>query len=167
MNAAEDDKSRNPPVWEELVAYLDGELEPARQLQVEQRLADDAAYRAEMIRLQRSWDLLDQLPRADTDEEFTKSTITMVALQTQTGSVAGRPTSDRIVRWLKWGGGLAFGAAAGFLLVAIPTIRAHRSQLRDVPVIENLDMYRYADSVEFLRLLDQEGLFSDDDEDVL
>ena len=94
MNAAEDNTLGNPaPVWEELVAYLDGELEPARQLQVERRLADDADYRGELIRLQRSWDLLDQLPRADTDEEFTKSTITMAALQ-GANRIGGRAGDD-------------------------------------------------------------------------
>jgi hypothetical protein len=41
--------------------------------------------------------------------------------------------------------------------------RENRRLLRDLPVIERLDEYRYADSVEFLRTLEREGLFTEDE----
>jgi len=33
--------------------------------------------------------------------------------------------------------------------------------LQDLPVIQNVDEYRYADSIEFLRMLEKEGLFAE------
>ena len=36
---------------EELIAYLDGELDDTHARQVERRLADDASYRARLTRL--------------------------------------------------------------------------------------------------------------------
>lgn len=60
---------------EELTSYLDGELAADQVRKVEDRLARDAAYRAELQRLQRAWDLLDRLPRASLPESFSKSTL--------------------------------------------------------------------------------------------
>src|SRR5262245_16784046 len=63
---------------EELVAYLDGELDAAAARRVEERLAGDAAYRRELARLERAWDCLEALPQTTVDESFTRSTIEMV-----------------------------------------------------------------------------------------
>ena len=58
--------------------------------------------------------------------------------------------------------------ATGFLLAAIPLIQRRRANLRDVPVIHNMDLYLHAESVEFLRLLRDEGVFAEvEDEEVL
>ena len=49
--------------YEQLVAYLDGELDAESSLQVERRLAEDAEFRRELRQLQRAWDMLDELPK--------------------------------------------------------------------------------------------------------
>src|SRR4051794_10557073 len=72
--------AQNPEVQEELTAYLDGELDAAEVRRVEERLARDSDYQAELHRLQRAWDLLDRLPRSSVGELFTKTTIEMVAV---------------------------------------------------------------------------------------
>jgi hypothetical protein len=56
---------------------------------------------------------------------------------------------------------LAF--CGGFLLVHRTTRSDNRQLLRDLPVIERMDEYRYGDSVEFLHMLDREGLFTEDE----
>ena len=48
-----------------LQAYLDGELDPAAMLQFEQRLADDAALRAQLAQLKTLRAALRSLPQAD------------------------------------------------------------------------------------------------------
>jgi anti-sigma factor RsiW len=60
---------------EELVAYLDGELDAAARQSVEERLARDAEYRSHLQSLQQAWDLLDELPRSSASESFTRTTV--------------------------------------------------------------------------------------------
>jgi anti-sigma factor RsiW len=64
----------------DLVAYLDGELDAQQTQAVEDRLSSDAVYRQQLRELQQTWDLLDQLPKADVDETFTRTTLSMVAV---------------------------------------------------------------------------------------
>ena len=43
--------------------------------------------------------------------------------------------------------------------------RANDQLVRDLPVIENIETYEYADSVEFLKQLDKSGLFASEGDD--
>jgi anti-sigma factor RsiW len=149
----------------DLVAYLDGELDAARTRAVEERLSSDAAYRRQLRELQQAWDLLDQLPKADVDETFTQTTLAMVAVSVSGEVEQAQVRRGRTRRWLRWTGSVAAVAAfaAGYVAVSIVVSRENRRLLRDLPVIERLDEYRYADSVEFLRQLEREGLFTEDE----
>src|SRR6478609_5037399 len=68
---------------EEIVAYLDGELDSVAEAQVVRRLSEDAAYRARLGQLQQAWDMLDNLRRTEGDDEFVQSTVAMVAVQAE------------------------------------------------------------------------------------
>ena len=50
---------------EELVAYLDGELNEEAARQVEERISLDPKARAEADALKKAWDLLDYLPKPE------------------------------------------------------------------------------------------------------
>jgi anti-sigma factor RsiW len=149
---------------EELNAFLDGELEPARRRQVEERLARDPDYRAELTQLQGAWDMLDGLPRATVDDKFARTTIEMVALvaaeevRTQALEIPKRFRRRRLL------GGLAVVAAtvAGFWLGDKIWPNTNRQLLADLPVIENFDRYRVAGSIEFLTLLEDAHLFDEE-----
>jgi hypothetical protein len=149
----------------ELVAYLDGELDGAASEQVERRLSEDAAYRQQLRALQRTWDLMDHLPRVDLDEQFTQSTLTMVAVRAAGDAEVGQSQGRRRRRQVWWAGlaGTVVAFAGGYLAVQHFMGQANRQLLRDLPVIERLDEYRYADSVPLLRLLDEQGLFAEDE----
>ena len=149
----------------DLVAYLDGELDAAQTRAVEERLSSDAAYRQQLRELQQAWDLLDQLPKADVDETFTQTTLAMVAVSASGEVEQAQVRRGRTRRWLWWTGSVAAVAAfvAGYVAVSVVVSRENRRLLRDLPVIERLDEYRYADSVEFLRQLEREGLFTEDE----
>jgi anti-sigma factor RsiW len=152
-----------------LVAYLDGELAADEQVRVERRLADDPEFRARLAQLQRAWDLLDALERTEADEDFARSTVEMVAVKAASDVEAHRSKSRLRQAWLYAIGGSAMTVSlvAGYLLVARWADRPNRELVRDLPVIERVDEYRNAESVDFLRELHKEGLFAQEVNDAL
>ena len=147
---------------EELVAYLDGELEPAAVRQVEDRLTTDAQYRRLLQSLERSWDLLDDLPQATTDDKFTQTTMEMVAVKAAEEVQQAKATS-RGANGSRIFGGLLVGIAvgiAGFVGVSYWLDRENRALIEDFSVIDRIDLYDKVDDIEFLLMLEQEDLFS-------
>lgn len=152
---------------EELTAYLDGELDAESVSQVEQRLARDAGYREELARLERAWGLLDRLPRAALDETFTKSTIEMVAVaasQEADAVLAEQPRRRRRQQWAGTAGVLA-ALAVGFFIGTRVWPDPNQELLRDLPVLQNFELYYQADNMDFLRMLDEADLFPEGDAD--
>ncbi len=157
----------SPADDEQLVAYLDGELDETQSAEVERRLLSDIAYRGRMQELQATWDLLDRLPDAHTGDSFTKTTIELVARQ-----AAKDLTLRRHGRWAKpVRAGLfvlaGFACATlGFSIIRYSQGEPTRALIRDLRVIENMDVYsdlkidRNIDYVDFLKQLDQAKLFS-------
>ncbi len=157
-----DADAQQTPSEEDLVAYLDGELDDPASQRIEQLLASDPKVRGTLQALEQTWHLLDQLDRVTPEEDFTRTTLEMVAVaaaedvQVQQAEVPRR----RRRRWLLGSAALLAAAAAGFLTVAWLRPSPNQRLLEDLPVLENLDPYRQVDNIEFLRLLDREGLFS-------
>ncbi len=138
-----------------LVAYLDSELSETLRGDLESRLADEPPLRQRLAELQRSWDALDTLPRVTEDPVLTASTISMAARQANDPAMSEdrRARGSVIGPWL-WTFALILGAGSlGFASLAIPRTLARRSHLRDLPVVQAMDMYRYAGSLAFLRAL--------------
>ena len=152
-----------------LVAYLDGELAADEQVRVERRLADDPEFRARLAQLQRAWDLLDALERTEADDDFARSTVEMVAVKAADDVQAARKRSKFRQAWLYALGvsAMTVSLIAGYLLVARLADRPNRELVRDLPVIERVDEYRNAESVEFLRALHDEQLFAQEVDDAL
>ena len=149
----------------DLVAYLDGELDAEQTRAVEERLSQDSGFRRQLRELQRAWDLLDHLPTADVDESFTRTTIAMVAVSASDDAERVAVRRGRRKRWMGWTGTVAAATAfaAGYVAVWVLVSRENQRLLGDLPVIQRLDQYRYADNIEFLRLLEHEGLFTEDE----
>ena len=64
--------------FDELSAYLDGELDEKQTQEVENRLGSDSKYLAELQSLQKTWDLLDTLPVQELGGSFTKTTMELI-----------------------------------------------------------------------------------------
>src|SRR5260221_3264221 len=94
------DSSQIESLDEELVAYLDGQLDPESARHVEQRLASEETARRRLQQLAQSWDMLDQLPHAAADETFTRSTVQMVAVAAEQELTAQQAIEPRRRRWL-------------------------------------------------------------------
>src|SRR5437660_9357523 len=94
---------------ENLVAYLDGELDEKTAHDLETRLNLDPEARAEADALQQTWGLLDYLPRPEPSVSFTHRTLERLAVQT-TAVKSGVP------RWLVaagWAAAVLVGVLAG------------------------------------------------------
>src|SRR5688500_4657615 len=102
MNEEQNTLTTPAGIDEELVAYLDGELDASGATRVERRLADDAAYRARLAQLQRAWDMLDTLRRSEANDDFARSTVEMIAVRAaddaQTGQM--RAVRRRSLAWV-------------------------------------------------------------------
>jgi anti-sigma factor RsiW len=160
-----------------LVAYLDGELEPSASSALEAKLSLSTQGRAEAEALRRTWSLLDYLPRPELSPRFTHETLERLA--------AIRPrmaASHR--RWRAWVVGTGWAAA---LLVAAtvgfaggrvlhwqepaasdPPLDIDGALVRDLGVLENKRLYDNVESIDFLRALANAGdpdLFADENWD--
>jgi hypothetical protein len=145
----------------DLVAYLDGELDEAAKRNVESLLASNPDARAELTRLERSWDLLDSLPAASVGEEFARSTLEMAALSAEQDAQASQ-VWRRIRRqrtWLLGLASLAIAATAGYAGVERYLPDRNARLMQDLPLLWHLDAYIYAGNLEFVRQLAEPRLF--------
>jgi anti-sigma factor RsiW len=152
---------------EQLVAYLDGELDTAASRRIEELLADDPKVRLTLQRLDRTWQLLGALDATPVDERFIQSTLEMVtvaAVEEVEQSRAQAPRRRRR-RWLLTAASVAAAGLAGFLIVGRMVPDPNQELIEELPVLENLDQYSQVGDVEFLQMLCQEGLFAKESDD--
>ncbi len=142
---------------QELVAFLDGEVTETERATIEQHIANEPELGQRLADLRSTWQLLDHLSPTEPTDDFTKTTVTMTAIR------SGRSALSRFMRrrWKILAGAFA-GLAAGYSTVFLPMQYVQQKRLRDVPVIDNVDLYLHAESIEFLRQLDSEELFAQD-----
>src|SRR5205823_1768454 len=139
---------------EELVAYLDGELDAAAEQRIETRLSLEPNVRAEVDALKKTWDMLDHLPRAAPTAEFSTRTIDAVS--------ALRPARmGRLPGWVRYAGFAAAVLAAGVLGFLLPAAKAPKPigpvELENDPlytqnprVIAHLPLYLAAGTIDYL-----------------
>jgi hypothetical protein len=149
---------------EQLVAYLDGELEPQVSRQIENLLASDEYARRRLNQLASSWDLLDQLPRSTVDDLFTRTTVEMVALAAEDEVVQAQAADParRRRRWLETGIAVAAAGLVGFVIIAITAPDENAGLLRDLSVVKNLELYRDVGNLELLKQFQNAKMFTDD-----
>ncbi len=141
--------------WEEIVAYLDGELSPAESAQVEQQLAADEQYRRQLQGLQRTWQALDELPAVSVDDNFAKTTMEMVVdvarsdIDAQTLALPIQRRKKRLSTFLLTTASLLLGV----LVYRLAWENPNDALLANLPVVQYIDVYSQFRDVEFLRLL--------------
>jgi hypothetical protein len=160
-----DQQRLTPSERADLVAYLDGELAEPESQAISTKLAHSATARREVDALERTWELLDFLPRPKASEDFTARTLSEVtrreAEEGDLGSTIVR-TSGRVVRASAWIllSLLTFGAGFGLIEWVWPNPTERLS--RDLPIAEHLDEYRDVGTFEFLQELVQSPEFNAD-----
>ncbi|HKI36741.1 MAG TPA: hypothetical protein VKA46_33105 [Gemmataceae bacterium] len=149
-----------------LVAYLDGELDEEAARQVEARMTQDPAVRAEVESLRRTWELLDYLPRAEPSPNFTHRTISLVTGEHKAALLARRRRRRRLFA-AAWAAAVLLAALGGFgaVTLLVPREPTDEELAHDLRVLENRKLYDQVDSISFLKELDQPDLFGDDNPD--
>lgn len=160
-----DDPSRLDALREELVAYLDGELSPSESARIEEKIARDPQLRRELDFLAKTWDWLDALERPTVDEEFTRTTIEMVAASAMNDAERIRRETPRraALEWVFGCLAASLLAVTGFLTASALWTNPNQWLLENYSLIQNQDLYRRGESLAFLELLDQSGVFDSAD----
>jgi hypothetical protein len=162
------DPQPEPTPYDDLVAYLDGELPPEDCRRVEQRLATDADYRQQLHDLDQAWEALEALPSAKATDDFARTTMELVAVaaEGEASKVVAKAGSVRRSRmWWQ----IAAGAAAmamSFVIARAVLPDPNRRLLPDLPVIRQMEALQFVPNIEFLRELSAkvpaEDLMSDE-----
>lgn len=149
---------------DDLVAYLDGELDESRSGQIDQVLARSEVARHEVEALARTWELLDVLPRVAAPSDFAETTMTSLKVAETRTPITEQPWFDYVRRGgvvAVWAAALSISAAVGFQITSRWVPNPHEEVLRDLPLLEKLHQYEDVKDVEFLRQLQKINAFAE------
>jgi hypothetical protein len=178
-----DDTGGESAATEELVAFLDGELDPKDSEALKTKLSLDPKLRAEADALQRAWDILDVLPRPMPSPAFASRTMSQVI------PVSAAPSGTQVVPyaggnapsvaalpaarpstgfWLASAAVILVAALGGYLghkaLAPAPKVVSPEPPLEDLTLMKNLRLYRNIEDMDYLKKLDSPEMFGDDSE---
>jgi anti-sigma factor RsiW len=158
---------------EELIAYLDGEVDEETARRVEARITVDPKARAEAESLRQAWDLLDFLPKPEPSPNFTNRTLDRLTLRESMSGLRIRQLGawPRWVKGIGWAAALllaaGFGFSAAYLLWGRPgtekreATEIEKTLVRDLRTIENMELYETIDDLKFLKKLEKNGFFEE------
>jgi hypothetical protein len=154
-----------PDERDDLVAYVDGELPESHAQTIATKLTKSATARREVEMLEKTWELLDYLPRPEVTEQFSEKTISYIRRL----ELKGNSWEPILVAW-----SARLGRIAAYLLIASTFVAAGYALtrwvwpdpttrlIRDLTMAENLDEYRDVGSFEFLSQLAESPEFGAD-----
>ncbi len=146
-----------------LVAYLDGELEENTTQYIDQVLAKSEVARHEVEALARTWELLDLLPKPNATENFTERTLTTLKVSEVRTQITDQPWFAYVRKSavaVVWVVVLAAAASVGYVATSRWVPNPHDELLTDLQLMKNLDVYLEADSMSFVNELQRLGSFS-------
>jgi anti-sigma factor RsiW len=174
-----DDEIPHDEVTEEIVAYLDGELDPTTAESIATRMTLDPHLRAQADALQRTWDILDILPRPEPSPSFATRTLTQVL---PSGSplppspLAAGPSStlvpvmppavpSQVGFWVGTAAILLGSFGLGFLGHSLLHPRENEDKyiVEDGRLMRNMRLYRHIDDIDYLEKLNSSELFGEEE----
>src|SRR6516225_7738351 len=136
----------------DLVAYLDGELPEAHTRLISSKLTQSATARREVEILQKTWELLDHLPRPQAPPEFSERTVSHIRRLEVEGK-AWEPLvaswSARGVRVVVYLIAVGVSLGLGFALTRWVWPEPGERLVRELTLAEHLDEYLETGSFEF------------------
>lgn len=161
MSTQQDVPERTESESELLVAYLDGELDAQSVRQMEDRLAVEPELREKMTSLEQTWNLLNELETVPADKELVRSTMEVVTLTIEKEV----KEDEKILEKRQWFDRLVLVATLlmfgiiGYQLAVLVGIHRQNQLVKDIPIIQNMNMYKEIDSFDFLRALSEKQVF--------
>jgi hypothetical protein len=147
---------------ENLVAYLDNELEDAQARAVEAKIHLNPAVRAQADQMKRAWDLLDYLPRAEPRADFTCRTMDRL---TALGPIEKRAHWKSTLAWAAVFLCVTAGGAAVCWLIERHNNSANSTEqdiAHNLRLLQHLPTYRWVNDIAQLNEISQPELFGDD-----
>lgn len=145
-----------------LVAYLDGELDEELTQQIDRVLVQSEVARHEVEALARTWEMLDLLPRPHAREDFTERTLTTLKVSEMRPRLVDQPWFAVVRKggvMLVWLAGLAVCALLGFAATTRWVPNPQAEMLANLPLLENLDLYLEVQELEFVHQLQRLQIF--------
>lgn len=152
---------------EELVAWLDGEVDARRSTLNLARLSTDEMLQKEVEGYRRTWDLLGALPMPTPTRDFTSRTVSLASqelaalrtLQSQAGAPKSSAVRKKFLeRPIVFAGLLAVCFVSSFAVMR-GGLGPNRKIVELAPLLTRLDEYRAAGDIEFLRELHRQKVF--------
>lgn len=145
---------------ENIIAYLDGELDEETTRRIETVLVQSSVARNDVEVLSRTYDLLDGLPRPNAPKDFVERTVATAKLEEVRTPLTNQPwyqTTRKVSVLVGWTALMIAAATLG----AWGTNQLSRNEsdelIEELPVIQKLDEYQEVGSQEFLNRLSAEG----------
>lgn len=157
-----DEASRKPGKVEQLVAYLDGELDDDQTASMEKRLRKDPQLRQLAEDLDRTWGMLDALEPVVAGEEFSQKT--METIVTSSSAAQGATSTSASGHWLSlftnsqalaWFGIGVLGALCGLSVAMFRGPSEETVQLLgEIEMLERYPQYSILPNAQALKQLD-------------
>lgn len=143
-----------------LTAYLDGELPPHVVKEVDNRLALDGSFRNEYQEMLAAWSALDALGQATLRDDFAQTTLELAVAEAR--DEAAKKSAWQKLTWMRRPIVIVLMAGSlGFLLARMkPDPDADIA--RNLPLLQDFEVYENVPSVDFLRKLQKQQLFADE-----
>ena len=165
---AQDQQRLTPTERANLVAYLDRELPEGEARVIASKLTHSATARREAETLEKTWELLDHLPRPEPSRDLSERTLSEIRKieleggRFESAFVQGGRTLLRASIWIA-GSCLAFGVGWGITRWVWPNPTERLT--RDLSIAEHVDEYRDVGDFSFLKLLADTKEFGSEPED--
>jgi len=145
-----------------LIAFLDGEAEPALAQKIEEKAAKSPSVRRELAALEKTWAMLDWLPRPQAPGDFATQTITRIySLRLHAQLVEGRlkVVLAWVAKGLAWAACIMASAAIGFGTLRFFWRDPSAELIQHLEILENMEAFRAIPDLKFLEDLSILGVF--------
>jgi hypothetical protein len=148
-----------------LVAFLDGELDDDELGQrLEEKVAQSVSVRKEVQALEKTWGMLDWLPRPELPVDFASQTVTLIhSQQLRAEMIEGqfKYWTTIVAKVIAWAACVAALVAGGFASVRYAWRDPTRELINHLEIVENLETYRAIPDLKFLDDISRINMFND------
>lgn len=148
-----------------LVAFLDGELDDDELGQrLEEKVAQSVSVRKEVQALEKTWGMLDWLPRPELPPAFASQTVTRIhSQQLRAELIEGqfKYWTTIAAKTIAWAACVAAIVTAGFASLRYAWRDPTRELINHLEIVENLETYLAIPDLKFLDDISRINMFKD------